>query len=566
VRRAIVTLAGAGLTPSRGAITDDEGRFTLATLPAGRFTLIVARATFVTSVYGARRPGRPGTSISVAEGQTVQNLVMRMWRGAVIAGTVRDEAGAPASNVEVTAVPRRSVTDGNLLTLSNNGVRTNERGEFRIFGLAPGTYVVSAEAPAGGGGGQMIALSDAEVDAALDAVRRRTSGPIATAPAAPIAPPKPFDYAPVFFPGSASVSQATPITVQPGQEVTGVDFSLQRVATAVIDGAVWRPDGSPAAGASVQLTAIVPPGGFEPESAQVLNTTARPDGTFRIPQVTPGSYTLVAKAPVQAPARAAQRSGTFVSVGNPDPSVWAQTQVSMAGTDLSGLALQLEPGLRLTGKLVFDGAAKPPADLTKLRVGLRPPGLPTRPGVSINFPIAFVSPAAVRADGTFDLINILPGAYQFTVTMPGNDGAVWWPRTAMLGDRDLLEGQIEIGRAADAGIIVTFSDRPAELSGTLRTPTGAPASDVFVIAYAADRAYWLPSARRVRAVRPDASGRYLMANVPPGDYLLSAVEDVDQDQWQDPAFLETLAATSLKVTISEGEKKILDLQLGGGPR
>ena len=84
VRRAIVSLAGAELRPGRGAITDDEGRFTIGGLPAGRFTLTVTRSSYVTSVYGAKRPGRPGTAISVADGQRVEELVVRLWRGAAL--------------------------------------------------------------------------------------------------------------------------------------------------------------------------------------------------------------------------------------------------------------------------------------------------------------------------------------------------------------------------------------------------------------------------------------------------------------------------------------------------
>jgi hypothetical protein len=567
VRRAIITLTGAGLTPNRGAITDEEGRFTLSNLPAGHFTLMAERATFITSVYGAKRPGRLGTAIVVNDGQAVQNLVVRMWRGAVLAGILRDETGTAVSGVPITATPARSAASGGILTLSNNGASTDERGEFRIFGLEPGTYVVSAK-PAVNGNGPMVGLSDADVDAAFDAIRRGISGPPAPAATAPApvtspAPPKPFDYAPVFFPGVAMVSQATPLTLTAGQEIAGLDFSLLRVATAIVEGEVTRPDGSPAGGASVQLAEIVPPGGFEPESARVLNATARPDGTFRIAQVTPGSYKLVAKAPLQPPpAGAASQAGAggFVSVGNTTPSLWAQTELSMAGADVSGVSLRVEPGIALAGRVVFDGDAKPPADLTKIRVGLRTLLLPTRPGATISS-ISSVGPALVNADGTFEIINILPGAYQLSVSfaMP-NDALTWWPRSAMLGDRDLLEGVMDIARTTDT-VLLTLSDRPAEVSGMLQTASGAAASDVFIIAYAADRKLWLPQARRVRAVRPDATGHYAIANLPSGDYLINAVGDIDQDEWKDPGFLDALSATSMKVTIGDGEKKALDLQL-----
>ena len=143
VRRVVVTLTGAELRPSRGAITDDEGRFALAGLPAGRFTLTAMRAGFVTSVYGAKRPGRPGTAVTLTAG-LAQQVTVRLWRGAVIAGVLRDDTGEPVPNVPVTAV-RVSGSGGGLnLTLTNNGGATNDRGEYRIFGLEPGRYLVLA--------------------------------------------------------------------------------------------------------------------------------------------------------------------------------------------------------------------------------------------------------------------------------------------------------------------------------------------------------------------------------------------------------------------------------------
>jgi hypothetical protein len=150
----------------------------------------------------------------------------------------------------------------------------------------------------------------------------------------------------------------------------------------------------------------------------------------------------------------------------------------------------------------------------------------------------------------------------FAITGPSLEG--WWPRSAMLGGRDLLDGRIEI--TADmhlAGVEVTFTDRRSELSGRLQSASGDAASDVFVIAFAADRRFWGPNARRVQAVRPGVDGRYVIKDLPAGDYLLAAVTDVDQDEWQDPAFLERLQAVAVKVTIAEGEKKTLDLRIGG---
>jgi hypothetical protein len=138
VRRAVVTVAGTGLTPNRSAITDDDGRFTIERLPPGRFTITVSRASFITSTYGAKRPGKPGTPVVVAAGQRVTDVVVKIWRGGVVAGVVRTEDGQPAEGLPVRVIAARQTNEPSIFTLDNNGVKTNDAGEFRIFGLAPG--------------------------------------------------------------------------------------------------------------------------------------------------------------------------------------------------------------------------------------------------------------------------------------------------------------------------------------------------------------------------------------------------------------------------------------------
>ena len=568
VRRAIVSLAGAELRPGRGAITDDEGRFTIGGLPAGRFTLTVTRASYVTSVYGAKRPGRPGTAVAVADGQRVEGLVVRIWRGAAIGGVLRDDTGAPVEGIAVTAIPARATNVPGILTLSNNGTTTNELGEYRIFGLEPGTYVVIAR-PASGGPGQVIAMADAEVDAAFEALRRRAAPGAGAAPAVAPPPPatqaRPFDYAPIYFPGTPVLASATQITLAPGQEQTGLDFALQRVATSIVTGAVTRPDGSPAGGATLQLAAVVPAGAFASGSPLQLNATSLPDGTFRINQVTPGEYRLIARAPAD-PRPPAPPAGGLVTVtpGPAGPQLWAMSDLSVAGSDVTGVTLALEPGFTIAGHIRFvSETLKPPADLTRLRVALVPPSMiGSKPGTSITS-IAFTAPVTLRADGSFELVGVAPGTYRVLVN--GIDGTGWWPQSAAISGRDLFDADVELTRAMSGDrLSITYSDRHAELSGTLQTPAGAPVSDLVVIAFATDRSLWGSGARRIRAARPAADGRFEMTLLPPGDYFLAALTDVDQDEWQEPNFLDRVIPSAIKISIAPGEKKVQNLRLGGG--
>ena len=59
-------------------------------------------------------------------------------------------------------------------------------------------------------------------------------------------------------------------------------------------------------------------------------------------------------------------------------------------------------------------------------------------------------------------------------------------------------------------------------------------------------------------------GTYVFRDIPPGEYQIAAVDDVEQGQWTDPAYLQSLVPSATKVTVAEGEKKTLDVRAGGG--
>ena len=62
--------------------------------------------------------------------------------------------------------------------------------------------------------------------------------------------------------------------------------------------------------------------------------------------------------------------------------------------------------------------------------------------------------------------------------------------------------------------------------------------------------------RRIQTARADQNGSYRLGNLPAGEYLLVATDDVEQGEWFDPAFLESIRARGVRVTLAEGEQKI----------
>jgi hypothetical protein len=108
---------------------------------------------------------------------------------------------------------------------------------------------------------------------------------------------------------------------------------------------------------------------------------------------------------------------------------------------------------------------------------------------------------------------------------------------------------------------VIFTDRVTSLAGTVRDRAGAAPPGLTVIAFAADEAQWHGQSRYIRTARTDNSGRYRLTGLPPAEYLLAVVDDVDQGEWFDPAFLEALKGSAVKVQLDEGEQKTQDLKM-----
>ena len=53
----------------------------------------------------------------------------------------------------------------------------------------------------------------------------------------------------------------------------------------------------------------------------------------------------------------------------PNPNgLWAQTDINVAGRDLTNVALTLQTGMTITGRVAFEGTKPPPTDLSKMTI------------------------------------------------------------------------------------------------------------------------------------------------------------------------------------------------------
>ena len=658
VRRARVTLTAPELRGrNRTLMTDDQGRFSFVALPAGRYALSASKASYVDIRYGAKKAGRPGTTIELADGQKFDKANMTIPKGGVMTGIVIDENGEPSPATTVRAY--RYVMSTGEKTLQQAGSdTTDDRGMYRIYGLQPGDYIVSA-APRNGGIGDMAQSMMAQIESLVQQAQAagaagrggaggggRGGGGAGGNLGAAIAGmgngrgaqqlmdqaamlqqqlqqqggDQPIAYAPVFYPGTTSPSSATTVSLAVGEERPGVDFQLQLVQVAKVEGMVIGPNGTVPPGSQIRLVSKdAGPGmpGLGPNMTRVDQA-----GKFTFMNVAPGQYTLMANAQLRqqtqdtsGAAAIQQQQGRGGRGGQGGPGgrgggpptevLWAAADVAVAGQNIGDIVMNLQQGMALSGRVTFESSTlQPPADLTTVNVTIQPQGqsqgeMPPTP------------PAQVSANGQFTFVGVIPGKYTLRANVRGggrgggpglqpvNAGvfgapgtatttqaqtggrgggtgtagtaqaaqpaANWSLKSAVVGGHDVLDFPLELRpneQITDA--VLTFSDKSQELSGTLQDAQGRPTSDFTIIIFPADNRYWVPAARRISSTRPSTDGKFAFRNLPAGEYRLTAVTDAEPGEWYDPSFLSQLMNVSMPISLRDGEKKVQDIKLAGG--
>ncbi len=580
-RRARVSLSGGTeVGGGRSTTTDENGRFGFQALPEGRFTLTASKAGHVNAAFGQRSPGRPGTPIQLADGQKL-DVQLVMARGGVITGTVVDEHGEAVPNTPVRVL--RFVMPGGQRTLQQAGNdQTDDRGMYRIFGLQPGDYLVSATPR-----NVAVRSAAAEQQAALQSMMQRAEAVAQQNPAqaqaiaerlaqvkanvsAAVEDEQGTGYAPVYYPGTTAPASASMVPVGAGEEKSGIDFQYQVVPIARVEGTVTASSGQMPANVQVSLinTAFDVPG-LNPGGARVDQS-----GAFRIQNVPPGQYRLIARATVGggreggpaarglappagrgAPGPAGRGRGAAVP---PDPTrMWGAADVTVDGRNVSNVVLLLQPGVPVAGRIAFDGAAPPPADLSRLRVTLQPV---TVPGASGD--VASAAPGRVDAEGKFTISSVIPGRYRLTAS---GAGAGWFLGSSTIDDQDSLDFPVEIkGTQGVGGAVVTFVDRQSEITGLVTNDRSQPIADYTLVIYPSDPRYRTPQSRRIVSTRPSTDGRFTFRNLPAGEYRLAPVLDPEPGSWYDPAVLQQMDTGAIRVTLADGEKKEQNLRVPGG--
>jgi hypothetical protein len=531
VKRARVFISAAELPGGRGMLTDDTGAFDFPELPSGRYTLTAAKSGFIGLSYGQRRPLQAGTPLQLADGQQLRGIDFRLPRGGVLSGHVFDEDGDAMPGAMV-RVMRYQYQQGERRLVPAGTAQTDDKGAYRVWGLNPGDYYVSAvtriDIGLGGGRGGPGRGGPGGIAAVAGAVGGLLGGNVAALLGGPGDDQDRLSYAPTYFPGVASINEARAVTVGVSQEVLDIDFGLQLVRTAKVSGHVDNPDGTRPSGGNVNLT---PEGAAGGRGNIGTNFGSRIDwdGSFTISNVPPGRYTLRARS------------------NDSDVPLSAAQPLAVAGGDLANVTVMLATGGTLTGAIAFEATQTAvPGDLTQIRVAAPSTDLSDL-GPNPN--------ARVDKNGAFTLDGVPAGPH---LIRPNGGGALrgWTLKSVTLDGRDITDTPIDVKSGQRTNnLTLTFTDRLTEVSGSVIDGQNVPVTEFTVLAFSTDSSLWRAQSRQIMTARPDQTGTYKIRGLPAGEYFMATVDPAEQGEWFEPAYLDAHRQGATRITLSDGDVK-----------
>ncbi len=521
VRKATVSLQPAGGQQGGGqarglsAATDNAGAFVFENVSPGNYRLSGEKTGFIRSNFGGRGGGAIGSQLAIAAGTEKADVIVRITPQGIVSGRILDEDGEPMEGVSIQLLrPQYFASQRRIMGAAGN--QTNDRGEFRVTNVAPGKYYLQ--------------------------VQRMNNGNM------PLQQGKEeFGYPKLFFPGVETIEQAQRVEVGAGQEVSNLQMALRKIRVYRVRGhvpgiaapAVQQPvaQGGGRRGGGGMVIQLRPDGGSSdmigPGFGPGMNGgQVRADGNFEIAGVSPGAYKL-----------------TLSSFGEGRPKVVGSLKLSVGNDNVEGVVLAPSPLVSVHGKIVVEGD-KTAVNMKSVRVQLMPLDMG---GMGFNPPIE------VAADGSFSATELSQDKYRVMVT----PGAAAYVKAVTVGGQNILDTGIDLSSGGVGPMEVLLSTKIATVNGMVekQKQDDAPGSVVIAIVGANSELKLLSTASGQSALaRVDESGKFSIANLPPGEYKLIAFEEVDLATASDPEFLKKFADRAATVKIGEGESKSATLK------
>jgi hypothetical protein len=478
------------------AITDADGRYEITELPAfASYMLSASKTGYAARMWGEQQLPAAPTPLKLDEGQVLEGIDVALVEHLWVAGRIFDTDGTPFAGAVVAAMRPVYVGDRREMVTAAE-IITNDRGEYRLFGLPAGQYYITALDPA------FLSTGDHR-------------GPLV--------------YAPTFYPGVASPEGATRLTLEPGRPRENIDFPLSIVRPARVSGRITSYDNQQLVSGAVVMS---PYSASHSASFTTTRVDIRPDGTYEFFNVPPGRFIIRSRG--ETDSQGVTLFGAFT--------------LSVGGRSASGVDMTLLPGARVEGLVAWEGQSPKPADLSEVRVRA-----PLTDGSMFGDALT----GNIRADDSFVIRGAMIGGHLIRVE---NLSAPWSLKAVYYRGQDVTDIPLSFSLGEQVAVRIVLSDQSTRIDGRVISSEDDDFESYRVVAFPANQLYWRPSSRHVKLARPDREGRFSIAGLPPAIYYLAAARDVDEGDIGDPRALDRLTAGATTLRLLEGEHAVQDLR------
>jgi 5-hydroxyisourate hydrolase-like protein (transthyretin family) len=504
-------------------LTESDGKFLLKDLDPGQYRMTVVRNGYGEQSYGQKTAKSPGMIINLISGEVMKNVVFRLIPAGTVTGRVLDTAGEPIAGLSVALMRIEYGRDGRKNLWTENAAQTDDRGEYRLYWVKSGRYYMR------------VSRSD------------YTSRPVVTDP----------NFVRTYYPGVSDLSNASIIELPAGSELSGIDIILSKPSGHWIRGRVMDSSGKPPKSVDISVhhkqaaTVVDVESEFGERGGGVYNPT---NGTFEIPNVTPGSYWLSAStsrdydAPISGDRLADIRTGqdVFNVMFSTDGAI--QIPIDMPASDLKDVVLTLAKGSTIPVLVSVEGRDLSSVnDMDKLRLALMPAG----EGYG-----DYHQSTRLNAQGAAKIENVLPGEYMARVDQPKSTNL--YAKEIRYGQNDALHYSFQITDLLPGTLTVLLSDQAGRIEGTLIDALSQPVSGIQVVL--------IPDVRKEKSssfqtANSDRDGHFVFTVLPPGGYKLFSWEDLESNAYYDNEVLSKYEAQGKPVQVQEASKVIVDLKI-----
>jgi hypothetical protein len=467
--------------PIAPVITESAGIFSLRDLDPGQYRLRVERDGYVSQWYGQSSSAKVGTTINLAEGQQLKDIVFRLISTVTVSGRITDARGNPVTALQVSLFETLYNTMGELQLSEVKSVTTDDRGDYRFFWVPSRRYIVGVKEVSG-----------------------TSQGPAGNRFSAT-----------TYYPGTPSPSRAIVLETQPGADIRGINFvstpqKVYRIRGRVIDKTTGRPPLRPQIWIGTQLE--TPTSGVLATEWTTNASYNELDGSFEFRNVIPGDYLVGSTMDIERRAP-----------GKPSESAQPETlnseylPIHIDGADVDGVDLQLLPPLTIPIRLRVDGSDSA-LDLSSPSLNIRLEGIsPISTTVSQNEPF--------KADGTGSIGNVSPGGYR--IHLAGRS-QVAYLKEANIEGVDVLNHPWEINNQTAGTLNILLGTRSGQIEGTLTDAAAQPIRGS-VVNLVPDQGRDRPDLYRQTVT--DTNGRFSFRMIPPGGYKLYSWEAIEENSW-----------------------------------